>query len=116
MAAEPMQVLPSEFNDLEIFVPKWALAKESERIRERWTSSMDDIRRFYDAMVPRLEAIIAYLNEFALNDLPEAAKQLLYLALSLAEVADAVEAYGTPEVPYSLDPARYVPTEPTETY
>lgn len=115
MATERVERLPIEFNDLEAFVPKWALAKESDRIRERWSSSMDEIRRFYDAMVPRLETIIAYLNEFVLSDLPDPAKQLFNLTLSLAEIADAVEAYGTPQVPYSLDPSRYVPTELDET-
>jgi hypothetical protein len=115
MTTERRAPLPTGFVDLEMFVPKWALARESDRIKERWSSSIEDIRHFYDAMVLRLDAIIDYLNKFALDDLPEPDRQLFYLTLSLAEVADAIEAFGTPEVPYSLDPSRYIPTESDET-
>ena len=114
MRTESSESLPVAFKDLEVFVPKWALAKESDRINARWTSTMDELRAFYSAMVPRLDAIIDYLNGFSIDALPASEKRLFHLTLSLAEIADAVETFGAPEVPYSFDPARYAPTEEAE--
>jgi hypothetical protein len=75
---------------------------------------MEELGTFYDAIVPRLDAIIDYLNKFSLDALPAPEKRLFHLTLSLAEIADAVETFGAPEVPYSFDPARYPPTEQAE--
>ena len=103
-------VLPAPFHDLAPF-SGWALAKESERTGKRLASTMEEIRAFYDAMLPRLEAIVQYLNQFPLDRLPEDAQQLFYLTLSLVEVASAVELYGQPEVINGLDPSRFTPVE-----
>ena len=53
--------------------------------------------------------IIAYLNDFALDAMPEAATRLMYLTLSLAEIAPAVENFGQPREPDTFDPFRFVP-------
>lgn len=111
MATGNHGTLPAGFEDLEGFVAQWALPREIDRIRMRWTSPMEEIRRFYDAMVPRLDAIIAHLNRMPLSDLQGPDRVLLDLSLALAEVADAVEVYGRPEVPYSFDPFRYPPSD-----
>lgn len=110
MGTGASESLPTGFKDLETFVPKWALAKEMDRINARWTSTIEELRTFYDAMLPRLDAIIDHLNRFSLDEMPAAEKRLLRLSLSMAEIADAVETFGVPEVPYSFDPARYPPT------
>jgi hypothetical protein len=111
MSTERPQSLPAGFEDLEVFVAMWALPREIDRIRTRWTGPMDELRRFYDAMLPRLDAIIEHLNKLDLKRLSEPDRRLLHLSLSLAEIADAVEVYGAPEVPYSFDPFRYPPTQ-----
>jgi hypothetical protein len=41
--------------------------------------------------------------------MPEDTRRLFYLALSLAEVATAVELYKQPDVIDGFDPARFVP-------
>jgi len=103
-------LLPEQFKDLEPFM-EWALAKESERTRKRLSSPMEELRAFYHAMLPRMEAIIEYLNQFPLDQMSEDAERLFYLTLSLAEVADAVELYGQPEVINGFDPSRFISVE-----
>ena len=102
--------LPEPFHDLEPF-SGWALAKESERTGKRLASTMAEIRAFYDAVLPRLEPIVQYLNQFPLDRMPEDAQRLLYLTLSLVEIASAVELYGQPGVINGLDPSRFTPVE-----
>ena len=104
-----MAMLPKQFSDLERFVGPWALATEKERNRKRLSSTMEEIRAFYDAMLLRMEAVIGYLNQFPLDQVPEEAKRLLYLTLSLAEVANAVELFGQPGVIDGFDPERFIP-------
>jgi hypothetical protein len=91
-------VLPGGFEALEPFVADWALADAVARMTKRQTSGMDEIRGFYDAMLPRGEEALIYLRQFQLGELPPQAEQLLKLMLSLAEVAPAVEWYGDPRV------------------
>lgn len=110
MGSGASESLPAEFRELEVFVPKWALAREIDRSTARWTSAMEELRAFYDAMLPRLDAIIDHLNKFSLDEMPAAERRLFHLSLSMAEIADAVEIFGVPEVPYAFNPARYAPT------
>lgn len=103
------RVLPEQFADLEPFVNAWALATEAERQRKRLASTMEEMRAFYNALLPRMEAILSYLNQFAPDQLPEDAKRLFYLSLSLSKIAPAVELYQQPSVPDGFDPDRLVP-------
>ena len=106
------QTLPTGFQDLEVFVDTWALATETERMKKRWSSTMDDIRRFYDALVPRIEAVLDYLDQRDFKTFGESEQRLMFLALSLAEATSAVETYNEPRVRYGFDsPERYAPTE-----
>ena len=103
-------LLPKEFEDLEPFID-WALAKESERTNKRMASTMEEIRAFYDAMLPRMKVILAYLNQFPLNQMPEDVNRLFHLTLSLAEVTNAVELFGQPGVVDGLDASGFVPQQ-----
>ena len=102
------RLLPEAFADLEPFAD-WALATEAERTYKRQTSQMTQIQAFYDAMLPWMPAIIAYLNQTPLETLPEADTRLMHLTLSLAEIAPAVENFGKPREDDTLDPFRFVP-------
>lgn len=86
--------LPTAFKDLERF-GAWCLPSERARNRKRLASSMDEIRAFYDAMLGRVDAAIEYLNGFPVDALAEPEQNLLYLTLSLAEIANAVELFKT---------------------
>src|SRR5713101_6531803 len=100
-------LLPVQFSELEPFAREWAFATTTERNRKRLSSSMDEIKAFYDAMLTRIDAILTYLNQFPLDAMPQDARWLFDLALSLAEVAPAVECYGQPSVIDGFEAARF---------
>jgi hypothetical protein len=87
----PNTMLPSAFADLEAFAPTWCLATETERWNTRISSTLPQLREFYDAFFPRLEEAIEYCDKFDLDDLPDDALNLLHLIYSLVMVAMAVE-------------------------
>lgn len=101
------QALPKAFTDLQRFAAEWALPTEAERNRKRLITSIDDLQLFYDALLPRMEAIVAYLNQFQLNGLPPDAEALLSLSLAFMEVSTAVELFGSARVPHGFEPERY---------
>lgn len=90
--------LPSGFADLERFVPDWVLPNAAARMAKRQSSRIEDLRAFYDAMLPRGEAALEWLRGYELGQLPPEGENLLRLMLMLAEVAPAVEWYGDPRV------------------
>ncbi|MFF7940841.1 hypothetical protein ACFZC5_14100 [Nocardia gamkensis] len=94
-------LLPSEFADLEPFAETWCLETEPERYARRLAASMDDMQRFYDAITPRAEAAMKYLDEFALDELPDDARRLLWLLYSMVMVSFPVEVWSQPRVPDS---------------
>lgn len=99
--------LPGAFQDLAPFIG-WALATEVERMQKRRSSSMEGILAFYNAMLPRMDAITDYLRQFPLDHMPAEARTLFQLSQSLIEVANAVELYKQPRLPNGFDPARFV--------
>jgi hypothetical protein len=101
------QTLPAPFRDLEPHLA-WALESEGEREARRLASTIEELRAFYDAMMPRIEKIVEYLNQFALDEMPADARRLLDLAFSWTEIASAVEIYRQPRVINGLDPLRFV--------
>lgn len=95
--------LPRGFEDLAEFVPEWVHATEIERNRFRVAQALAELKRFYDAMMPRLDAISSFLNDFPLHAMPRDCANLLELALMAMEVAPAVEYYNSPDVPESVE-------------
>jgi hypothetical protein len=57
------------------------------------------MRELYDAMFPRVEAALAYCDRFPLDDLPEEARNLLYLVFSFVMVSFPVEVWDGPRIP-----------------
>ncbi len=90
--------LPSEFADLQDLASDWALASEPERRAKRQAMEMTDITVYYQRMTARIEAILEYLNQYELAKLPDDARHLMNMTLSLAEVGPAVEVYKQPSV------------------
>jgi hypothetical protein len=97
--------LPEQFSDLESLI-EWSLPTERARNAKRRSSSMEQLKRFYDTMLPRTEAVLEHLDKFPLEQMPEQERRLLYLALSLAEVANAIELFKNPSVIDGFDPDR----------
>jgi hypothetical protein len=92
-------LLPGRFSALEPFAATWCLPTERQRFAQRMASTMDQMQAFYDAFFPRAEEAIAYCDEFQLDDLPDDARNLLYLLYSLVMVSFPVEAWRQPHVP-----------------
>ena len=109
-ASSTLTELPAAFADLAPHAP-WCLATETERNRRRNASRMDELLAFRDAILPRVDAIVAHLNGFPLAGMPPAEANLMHMLLSLAEIAPAVESYHQPGVPDGYDPARFVADE-----
>jgi len=104
------QHFPAPFADLEPMAA-WVLATEGQRARKRRDSTMAEIRAFYDTILPRMDAILDYLNPLPLDNMPDDAQRLLHLTLSLAEVATAVELFNQPLVTDGYDPERFIPAQ-----
>jgi hypothetical protein len=91
-------VLPGGFESLEPFVADWVQPDAVARLAKRQSSTIEDIRRFYDAALAIGDEALDYLRQFKLGTLPPDAERLLKLMLALAEVAPAVEWYNNPKV------------------
>jgi hypothetical protein len=102
----PESLFPAAFQDLEKW-GAWSLATEQERSDKRQASTMPEIKAFYDAMLPRAEEILTYVEQFPLEQMPADAQRLFYLTLSLAEVAPAVELFGQISVVDGYDIKRF---------
>lgn len=83
------------------FVADWALATEPERWSRRHASTIDQMRQFYEAFLPRYEEILAYVDRFPLEHLPQEARVLLQMAMSFVMVSFPVEVWGHPGIPDS---------------
>jgi hypothetical protein len=92
-------LLPAEFADLEPFAAKWALPSEPERYGTRLASTTEEMQVFYDAITPRIEDVMAYLEKLPYDALPDDATNLLYLLYSMIQASFPVEIWHQPKVP-----------------
>ncbi|WP_372721946.1 hypothetical protein [Immundisolibacter sp.] len=99
--------LPRGFDDLECWVAEWAIGEEAARNRKRLASSLDQLQAYYNALLPRMDAIIPHLNQYSLDALAPAEQTLLEMALMFMEVAPAVEIYKHPDVPWGFVAERF---------
>ena len=97
--------LPPGFEDLEGFVPYWSLDTNDQRRAARSTAAMEDIQRFYDAIVARAEPAIAHCEQFPLGQMPPASERLFKLLLAMNHAAIAVEMHGEPRAHESTWPS-----------
>ena len=94
--------LPPAFEALEDLVDEWILPTEKARMRKRFGSNFDELKAYYDRLVPVLPDILAYLASVKPKEMSQADRSLLGLTLSLAEVSIAVE-----KVHATRNPAAY---------
>jgi hypothetical protein len=92
-------LLPAEFAGLEPFAATWCLATEKERYATRLASSITDMQAFYDAVTPRAEDAMTYLEQLPFDALPDDALHLLHLLYSMIQVSFPVEVWHQPKVP-----------------
>ncbi len=92
-------LLPPEFADLEPFAADWVLPTLEERLQRRLVTPMVELHAFYDAVFPRAEAAMTYLDQFDVNDVPETARNLMVLLYSLSVVSVATEVFSSQRDP-----------------
>tara|TARA_R110000787_G_scaffold58117_16_gene132469 strand:- start:8125 stop:8487 length:363 start_codon:yes stop_codon:yes gene_type:complete len=93
------RALPHGFETLEPFVSYWAVAGQNERRYQRCDTTMEEVQRFYDAMLPHADQAMQYLADFPLRDIPGPEGRLMRLVLSLAQASMAVEIQESARVP-----------------
>lgn len=98
-----------QFADLESLATRWALPTERARMEQRLKASMGELQELYDKVMPRLESLIAHLNNYLLGAIPPQEQALEYLAYATVEASLAVERFKQPAVPDSFDARRFRP-------
>jgi hypothetical protein len=93
--------LPEGFAELEPFVATWALPTRAERYAARLDQPFDDLVAFYDAVAPRAEEAVAYLDGLDINALPPDATRLLHMLYSMVLVSYAVNVFKQNRIPDS---------------
>lgn len=86
--------LPPGFDDLEPLVATWALSTEQTRYTKRVATPMHEVRAFYDAIYPCMDAVMRHLQDHPADDmasLPAPTRRLYRLALSYFEVSHPIE-------------------------
>lgn len=90
--------LPAGFEELEEFVPHWAVAGQNARRIQRCSLTMDEIQRFYDKVYPRADEAMEHLDAFPLRDMPGPETRLKRLVLALAQASMSIEIHGEARV------------------
>jgi hypothetical protein len=93
-------IFPPEFTELEPFAD-WAIHGETNRYEKRIASTMEELQTFYDVATNRIDEVMAYLEGYAVDDLPEEGQRLLWLYCALITVSFPIEAWRQPRVPDS---------------
>ena len=83
--------LPSGFSSLESFVPEWALSNERDRYLKLHQSTLDQLKTFYDAMLPRMDEIMEFLKTQPLEGMAPEVENLYRLAMTFAETAHPLD-------------------------
>jgi hypothetical protein len=78
-----------------------------QRREKRLGSTFEELKAFHDAMLPRLEEIIAFLDRFPVAAIPEPYRALSHAALAMCEVDDPVSKWRSVHLEDALDPRRF---------
>jgi hypothetical protein len=94
-------LLPAGFEDLAPYASDWAKPTRAERYETRLSKTIDELVEFYDAIAPRAEEAIEYLDALELEALPADATRLMQLLYSMILVSYAVNIFKQPRIPDS---------------
>jgi hypothetical protein len=86
-----VRTLPEQYAYLRPFIRDWALSTEKDRFHKLHTTSLADLKVFYDAMLPRMDDILDYLNQYTIGAMPPDARTLFDLAMTFAETAHPLD-------------------------
>jgi len=91
--------LPPRFESLSPYLD-WALPTETMRRRKREASNMEEIRGFYDAVLPHTSDIMEHLRQAGPRSQADAPTLTLYtLMLAFSDASLSVELHKSPIVP-----------------
>ncbi len=108
MTTQQDMIVPAGFEALAPF-GRWNLMTADERTQARRNASEQDLRDFYEGVLPHIEAVLDECDKFELGTLPESHRGIFNVALSMAEIAPHIEFYkGEVGVPYAFEEARFV--------
>ncbi len=83
--------LPAGFADLEPLVSDWALPNEQARYLKLHASTLLQLKAFYDAMLPRMDAVMEFLKTQPVEGMAPEAEVLFQLAMTFSETAHPLD-------------------------
>ncbi|PUA19685.1 hypothetical protein [Glaciimonas sp. PCH181] len=97
------KTLPTQFLEFEQFL-NWALPSETQRRQKRESLSLEEIREFYDAVLPKAEAVFDYFRATesecgGAEKVGPETRLLFVLMLAFSEASLSVELHKSPIVP-----------------
>ncbi|WP_136161216.1 hypothetical protein [Sphingomonas flavalba] len=98
---------PEDFDAIADLVAEWGLPTPHERFVKRARSSMAEIQAFHRRIEPQVGAIVAFLNQYPLDRIPDEHLPLAYTALAAIEVDDAVNIWKNTSPRYADDIAKW---------
>jgi hypothetical protein len=101
-----MAKLPVRFKDLEEQFGEWILPTHQDHALKRGNSTISELTRVYEGIDPHLEEMLAYIDQYPLDKLPDDAKNTWLLVCAYIEIAQAVERWGAPKQPDAIDNVR----------
>ena len=93
--------LPPQFSELSRFVGKWDLPDHNTRYDMRLSTSMEELKEFFSAVLDVVEQVKAYLDERPFADYSDEDKRLARLMFAFGVVGPAVEIFRAQRVPDS---------------
>jgi hypothetical protein len=97
-----------QFSDLAPYVAKWGKPGLMERVFIRCESTFEELKEFHAATLPHLEDLIAFLDQWPLDDIPAEHLPLKYTALAMCEVDNSVNRWKAVMLPDAQDPRTVV--------
>jgi len=85
------KTLPAQFANLSAWVDEWALATEQDRYRKLHAVTFEQLKAFYDAMLPEMDAVMGFLTTQPVEGMAPDAENLYKLAMSFAETAHPID-------------------------
>ena len=86
-----MSALPKGFEALEQFAAEYALATPLERQRKRASLNIDELREFYAAIYPHMDAIFQHLKKVPIDALSAEDKALYNLGATWFELGHPID-------------------------
>ena len=90
-ASHATAALPPRFAHLDRFVEGWAQPSEKARFVKLHSSSFEELKDFYDAVLPEMDAILTHLKQHPVDALPDSERTLFHLAMTFAETAHPLD-------------------------